>query len=153
MTEGDLIRAELDRWQRRGLGLDLRTAIWVRRAGPNGKRGEVRGDLVLVYATGLKEMKRSLLHEVIHYEIVRTAEPYVAALNGILAEINKKAYRETETLTERLCEVFGEPGPPRTLAARRTSRRATLGQTPTRRSSAFRGRGRPGRPCSAARPR
>lgn len=104
---GRLLTKELDRLQGLSLGTALQVVVW-----QPGSRTDVDAEVVdrcvRIYTADAHAAVLALRHEVIHFEIARTREPFVKVINRLLAGINEDVYRREEELTETLCKLLGD---------------------------------------------
>lgn len=104
---GRRLAAELRRLQDLGLGPALGRVTW----NPGGRtdiEAEVVDGIVHVYANEPDAAILAVRHEVIHYEIVATKEPYVRVINSLLSGLNEEVYRREECLSEKLSKLLGD---------------------------------------------
>lgn len=100
-----ILEADLRRSQDRGLGEGLRRVVWA----PLGRRdieGEVKADVVLVYANRLQAARRVLVHEVVHHGVGHAQEPYIQLANALVQLVNRTAHARAEKLCNALEEML-----------------------------------------------
>ncbi|MEM3463631.1 MAG: hypothetical protein QXL91_02085 [Candidatus Bathyarchaeia archaeon] len=87
-----------------GLGHELEVK-WI----PNHSHmcsGEVKGNIIYIYDTDLKEAEETLVHEYVEWLIAQTSKPYLELLNTLIRCRNEEAYKRRHAVAEALSKLI-----------------------------------------------
>lgn len=70
--------------------------------------GEVKGQAIYIYESGVEKAIEVLRHEVLDYMVSQAIEPYKDFTNALVKLLNQKAYERKEEVIEKLSKSLSE---------------------------------------------